>query len=394
VVISNIFLSTSFVFLASQEAGCLNETGDEVLEDCDKQVRGFRPASFVANIAVVAGVLSALFMPVVGAMIDYTPYRREVGAVTASLLVMMLAVQTGTVLKTWFYMGILQALVGFVFELQVLSTFAYYPDIAREAGEKAMTRRTLMHYSRLSCMLKRNFNFNVAPFFSADTATFVMTHFIAEISFLILIIATSLVLGLGHVVTGQLSQGVSAVWAGIGFYNGWKRLPEAPRNHILPEGHYLVTEGFVQIFRTARRINSDYKRGIRWFFLAVIFAEAAASAFSLVAVVYLGEELNMTASQIGIFFLITLAGTVPGSKIGARITARLNPKRSWTLSMVFLILYTAGGATLVAFVPQFVSYFWALGLGCLLGWFYPSENVFYSMSMPRGQEAVRPYTGS
>jgi MFS-type transporter involved in bile tolerance (Atg22 family) len=139
---SNIFLSSSFIYLASEQAGCLDEEGD-VIEDCNEEVYGFKPASFVTNIAVISGVLSALFMPLVGAMIDYTPYRKAVGVGSAVVLVMIQAAQIGTVSATWLAMAVLQALAGFLFQVQVLAVYAYLPDMAYILGEETMTKSKL-----------------------------------------------------------------------------------------------------------------------------------------------------------------------------------------------------------------------------------------------------------
>jgi hypothetical protein len=139
---SNIFLSSSFIYLASEQAGCVDEEGN-VMEDCDEKVYGFKPASFVTNIAVISGVLSALFMPLVGAMIDYTPYRKAAGVGSAVVLVMIQAAQIGTVSATWLAMAVLQALAGFLYQVQVLAVYAYLPDMAYILGEETMTKRTL-----------------------------------------------------------------------------------------------------------------------------------------------------------------------------------------------------------------------------------------------------------
>jgi MFS family permease len=141
---SNIFLSTSLIFLASEEAGCLNEEGDEVLDDCDEKVYGFKPISLISNIAIMTGVLSALFMPIAGAMIDYTPFRRQVGILVALFMVLVQAVQIGTVSSTWFAMAMLQAVAGFLYQIQVLAVYAYLPDIATIVGQQVMTQRKLL----------------------------------------------------------------------------------------------------------------------------------------------------------------------------------------------------------------------------------------------------------
>lgn len=104
---ANVFLSSALLYLANEAAGCIDEEGN-LIEDCDGKVYGFVPASLITNVAVISGLLTALFMPVVGAIIDYTPHRRLVGIATAVLITVMQGIQIGTVQKTWFAMAILQ----------------------------------------------------------------------------------------------------------------------------------------------------------------------------------------------------------------------------------------------------------------------------------------------
>lgn len=114
---SNIFLASSLIYLASEQAGCLDEEG-KVIEDCDNKVYGFRPPSLIANIAVISGLMSAILMPLIGAIVDYTPYRRLTGIVAAIAMILIQAVQIGTVSATWFAMLILQAITGFIYQVE------------------------------------------------------------------------------------------------------------------------------------------------------------------------------------------------------------------------------------------------------------------------------------
>lgn len=139
IVMSNIFLSTSIIYLASVEAGCVDENGT-VVDDCENKVYGFIPSSLIANIAVISGLLSAFLMPLIGAIVDYTPHRKATGIVAAILLILIQGVQIGTVAATWFPMTVLQAVAGFIYQVEVLATYAYLPEIARSVGEKIMTQ--------------------------------------------------------------------------------------------------------------------------------------------------------------------------------------------------------------------------------------------------------------
>jgi len=116
-----------------------------VVEVCDNKVNGLRPSSFLANIANISGILSAIFMPFFGAMIDYTPHRRRVGMATTAVVIMLIQIiEIGTVLETWFAMAILQGINGFLFQVQMLANWANLPELARTVGEATVTNCTLL----------------------------------------------------------------------------------------------------------------------------------------------------------------------------------------------------------------------------------------------------------
>jgi len=359
IIMSNIFLSTSFIYLASEQAGCVDDQGT-VVDKCSTNVYGFSPTSLITNIAVISGLLSAIFMPIIGAMVDYTRHRKSVGVSAAAAMTLIQAIQIGTVEQTWFAMALLQAFSGFLYQVEVLATFSYLPDIARIVGEVAMTK---------------------------NTATFTMVQFGSQVSFLIVTIVLALALGLDDVQTAQLSQGINTVWVGIGFYFGWKLLPHVAANHILPQGRRLLTQGFYQNIATATLIQRHYNKGLKWFLLATVFGAAAVNAFTVVAVVYLADHINMTGTEIGLFFIVTLFGTLPGSVLGAMVTRNTNPNVSLRLCALCLIVVTIVGALLLQEGDNTLAYVWGVCIGILLGWFYPTENLFFSMCLPKGLEA-------
>ena len=217
-----------------------------------------------------------------------------------------------------------------------------------------------------------------------------MSQFTSQVSFLLLITVISIVFGLKAVVAAQVSQAVDAVFSGVFFYYSWKLMEEVPARRVLKEGQSLLTEGFVQVARTVRDINRSHKKGTRWFFLAVTCAEAGANAFTVVSVVFLTEELEFSSFQIGLFFIVSLVFSIPGSMLGTYVTMKLDPKRSWCLVMVLLFLWSSAGAVALEFLPDnlwYLSFLWGSGVGLFLGWFYPVEHLFFSMCLPKDQEA-------
>jgi MFS-type transporter involved in bile tolerance (Atg22 family) len=368
IVMSNLFLASSFIYLASDEAGCLNEK-DQVIEGCENTVHGFQPPSLVANIAVISGLLSAFLMPLTGAIIDFTPHRRLVGILASALLTVIQAAQIFTISSTWFPMLILQAIAGFVYQVVVLSNYAYLPEIARSVGQKLMTRCEY-HLSILNGFSSSSYVHIVLTHcsFFAVASTFTMMQFSAQALYLVLVFGIAIVFDFDNVNTAQLSQGINVLWISIGFFIGWKMLPDVPSRHELQEGHSIWTEGFTQIWHTSISINRNYPHGLRWFLLSTVFAEAGANAFTVISVIFLSDHLGMNSKEIGVVFLITLVAAIPGARIGSIVIEKTDPNTSWKIVMVFFSVVTFAGSFALAGPNQsYLAYVWGTMWGFLLG---------------------------
>jgi glucose uptake protein GlcU len=88
--------------------------------------------------------------------------------------------------------------------------------------------------------------------------------------------------------------------------------------------------------------------------------------------------VGLSVTQIGIFFLIALVTTIPGSKLGSIITSFTNPNTSWKLSQVALLLTMLTGALIFDELqgPKELSYIWAVVVGVMLGWYYPASDLY------------------
>ncbi|CAB9500794.1 expressed unknown protein [Seminavis robusta] len=396
-----VLLSTAFIYLASDKVGCVDMQG-KIVDDCEERVYGaFRPAALVTNIATISGVLVALFLPLIGAIMDYTPHRKTVGVVTAILMILTEAIQIGTTSQTWFGMALLEAFSGLLFETQIIASLAYLPDLAKTVGDETMNTYT-------------------AKFIMVEVA-------LGQALYMFVVIAVATALGLGDVATARVGQGIVTVWAGLGFYLGWKKLPHVPAKHSLllqqeeeeqpeqpndnnPEDekeegkemdtttkqqpqqqkkkHNLFLIGFIQNWHTFQRINREYKHSIRWFLLACVFGEAAATAFLTVAVIVLTEEWGLDATQVGLFFIVGLVGIVLGCWPGEWICRRTNPNTSWRLAMLYTFVVSVIGALTVNkdnAIPS--SFVWGFAVSLGLGWHYQAEYVYVALITPKDQEA-------
>ena len=221
-----------------------------------------------------------------------------------------------------------------------------------------------------------------------------------QIGFVFLVVAASIGAGWGAVETAQFSQGLVVLWSGLGFYFSWRKFPQVDAKHTLleteekgdststPPKRNLLFSGFVQNWRTFKHIQSKYKNSIRWFFLALVFAEAAANAFVTVAVIFLTEELGLETTEIGIFFLVALLAIMMGCRVGAMMTRWTNPNLSWRLSMFYMfVLSTLGALTLNRENAKPYSFIWGFVTCIGMGWYYQTQYLYMSFVTPHDQEA-------
>ena len=96
------------------------------------RVFGSSPSTVIPSIAVVANLLCAVAMPVVGAVVDYTSKRLATLRCMGAVFMFTNFVQIFLTAETWFAMTVIQASIGSVtFLAQVVCNAAYVPELAR-----------------------------------------------------------------------------------------------------------------------------------------------------------------------------------------------------------------------------------------------------------------------
>jgi len=356
---SNVYLANALIHLACKAGGGFDETGTRCINP-NVTVYGMKPFALVSNIAVLASILACVMMPPAGAIIDYTSHRKTVGICTAIGMVAISALQVYTVENTWFIMAILQSIVFMIYQIQIMALTAYFPEIARDTGAEKIN-----DYS----------------------TTWSMYQFFSQAAVNSVIIVSSVVFRLGTVHTSMLSQGLVSVVCAIALIICWRLLPNRPPKHRLRKGRSIMLAGFRQNWRTCKKIWKHYDKGLRWWMLSTVFGEAAASAVGTTAVIFLTGNLKLSPFQIGIFFEIALVGVVFGTKIGMVATRWTDPKISLILSELGLAFSIIIGVWSVQGVEhEELTYIWGFSIGIFLGWFYPTENVFFSLCLPSDQE--------
>ena len=89
--------------LLASQAGCNGQ------DTCRARVYGIRPSSLLPLCGVIGGLTFAVFMPVTGALIDFTPHRRRTGVITVVIVSLVNVLQATLLWSTdsWFAVALL-----------------------------------------------------------------------------------------------------------------------------------------------------------------------------------------------------------------------------------------------------------------------------------------------
>lgn len=357
-VINHIFYLSALITLANEAAGC--DTDDDDDDECNKTVYGLKPSSITPMLHVFSALFSVIFMPIGGALIDFTSHRRLIGICTAYGVVLISFVLIGTTEDTWFYMMMIFIIYNLLEEIQNLTIFSYLPDVGTKLNDQAMASFT----SRAS-----------------------MCQYGLMIFFVILITGVGIKAGFGDADLSRFACGLGGIIMSCFFYS-WFSMPIVPQLHRIPPGQSLLVAGFYQNWRTFKGIFNLYTYGLNLFLVASAFATPAAKMILGVCVIILKEDLNMEGTEIGIFFLSTLLFAIPGAKIASYVSNKFNPIISLQIVCVMYIVVAAIGVLIVD-RPEVkgLAYIFGIFIGIMIGWFYPTTNLIFSLAIPKGQES-------
>jgi hypothetical protein len=122
-----VYFGPTLLALAANEAAERCQDTDDDDEHCAENVRvyGFKASSVLSNVTMLAGILSALLLPICGAIVDHTPHRRTVGIMTASILFIIKATEIGVSARNWFFMACIQCISYVSYHLLTVTECKY-----------------------------------------------------------------------------------------------------------------------------------------------------------------------------------------------------------------------------------------------------------------------------
>jgi len=184
------------------------------------------------------------------------------------------------------------------------------------------------------------------------------------------VVGVSAVAGLSNddIATARIGQSTSFAVASVTLSYAWSLFRPRPCSRTLQEGKSLWTAEFIQVFHSSIRVWKHYK-ALKWFYIAVAFADAAIQSLITIAVTFLTDQLEFTSFENGIAILVMLVASVPGGVFAGWITARFhNPIFTSIVSVVIMAVNTLVAALVLRGPAQQIETYllagdWGLGTG-------------------------------
>lgn len=351
------FLIPALVYFAKKEVGCPTEIpeGQDEIPVCHKKVKGIiKPSSLITTTTSILSLCVALFTPLMGAIVDYTPHRRTIGRTIAALYCCVLFPQIFISESNWFPLAILLILLALMAVALTLVLHAYLPELTDNEEE-----------------------------LNDLTKVFVAGPGVTVIFFIIAVIGLAFAFGVDSKdgPTAQIAAALALIFICVAFGFAWGTLlGERPAANTLKEGEWLATAGFKQIYQTLKRL---YRQDscLLWFFLGIAFGDV--KPLTSIALSFLSDQQQFSSAEVGYAAIIMLLCTVPGAALSAFFSRRINPIRSSMLALVLMTVTTCIGAFVMTGANQKLrSYLIVACWGAFGSWKLTSTNMLVAAILP------------
>jgi len=305
------YVGSAIIRLASKDVGCQNP------RVCDVAVKGgiLKPSSLLTTTSAIVGVVGALLMPFVGAIVDHTRHRKLLGVVSGFVVVLVtgLQIMISQDPNNWLFMLILDAFGTFGLLVHTTSVFAYLPDLTRDEAS-----------------------------LPAYTSAFTVRQYSAQVLFTSLLIVVNKVRNADRTLESSIQTardasgmafGVGALFIGYSWLFLFRKRPALSQ---VPEGQSLLSTGFLQVQTTAGRIWRDYK-ALKWFMIALLWSpEAGAGVVLSIVVSFLTVDIKISSSELAYISLLIMVGNILGGVWAKFVVKFVNPLNSYRCGLLIL----------------------------------------------------------
>ncbi|MBT7782797.1 MAG: MFS transporter [Anaerolineae bacterium] len=322
------------------------------------------PDSFLPYMISLSVLMQVLFLPILGAIADYSNMRKKmmrtfatIGAVATILLFFV----TGPL---WWLGGVLYVLANLAFGAAIVFYNAYLPDIASEDEvDRVSSYGWAMGYLGGGLLLALNLAFFI---FSEDIG-----------------VPTELAIRINLATAGIW-------WLGFSFIT-WKRLRSRGTARTLPANETYLKVGFKQLGKTIKEIKS-FPETLKFLFAYFLYNDgiqtviAVSSTFAAAPLLQGGLELD-TSTLTAVILMIQFVA-FGGALLWGKLAKWMGAKQSVILSLVIwsgVVIYAYFGL----YGETRVTQFFILGvfIALVMGGSQAISRSLFAQMIPKGKEA-------
>lgn len=305
------FVGSAVLRMAALDAGCASP------KNCSLSVYGgpFKPSSLLTATSAIVGIVAALLMPFVGALVDHTRHRKLLGTVSGFFIVLLTGMQISISLEpiNWLFILVLDACGTFSMLVHATVVFAYLPDFSTEEDS-----------------------------ISTYTSFFQIHQYIGQIIFALSLLLANNLRGADRSI--QSTVRTASDGAGIAFGMGllligyaWMFLfSKRPALSQIPEGQSFLATGFIQVKNTSQKIAENYK-ALKWFMISLLLSpEAGAGVVLAIVVSFLVTDVQISSTELLYTGLVLMGGNIVGALFSKLIVRKINPLNSYRAGMLCL----------------------------------------------------------
>ncbi|RME84529.1 MAG: MFS transporter [Caldilineae bacterium] len=322
----------------------------------------FEPDAFFPTCVSISVILQVLFLPVLGAIADYSTLKKRflmafatVGAVATILLFIIrpdlgLVGTNGAVLLG----GLLFIIANLSFGAAIVFYNGFLPDIAPpEARDAVSARGWALGYLGGGLLLAINL---VMLQVMSDTALAV-----------------------------RLSIASAGVWWLVFTYLFTApRLRQRPPLKQLPRGESYLSQGVKQIFRTLRQIRSTYPETLRYLIAYLIYNDGIQTVI-VVSTLFASSDLGAKSDQLVLLILLIQFVAFGGALLFGWLAQRFGAKRSIVFSLIIWVIIVVAAYAVLYEIWQL--YVLGILVALVLGGSQALSRSLFSQMIPRANES-------
>lgn len=208
--------------------------------------------------------------------------------------------------------------------------------------------------------------------------------YLSQLLFILVVTVITSLLGLGIVGNGQVASATGVIWGALLLFLSYRLYPEVPARQSPAIEHWWKYGA-----RKVRQTLSTLSPNLRWFFAAVIFADAAMQGTIALSFAVFVQHFSLEAPEMGLILVATSITMGCGAGSFSFWARKSDPLTAWRVSIAATALILLLG-TLVFQRPDTEPVFliaWTAVFGLPLGAYYAGKLACFATLTPSYQSA-------